>query len=160
MKRSIKGTDTFGTNQRLLDFILRYRSGGIASTNSGSFDSSITDKATGDMKKPGLRKNIEKRMMDAITKAFLSSDDIANVSSHRWQKKYTVQFDTFRILTSVMIRCSGDGLTSVGNYLINWVVHVAVNSLAKAIMTAYDWRAYTMEQFFEALPHIIESHKE
>ena len=116
VKRSIKGTDTFGTNQRLLDFILRYRSGGTASTDFGSFDSSITDKATGDMKKPGLRRIIEQRMMDSIAKAFPSSSDLSNTAGQRWQKKYSVQFDSFRLLTFVMIRCSGDGLTSVGNF--------------------------------------------
>ena len=162
VKRSMKGTVSFGTNHRLKDFIVWHRSGRIASTDFGSFDASITDKATGDPSKPGLRRMIEKRFMEAVARRFSDSADIQNTASHRWQKKYKVVFDTFTLLTSVMIRCSGDGLASVGNYVINWIVHVSINSIAKSIVAAgCDWSGYTcymLSSPFEALPHYLESH--
>ena len=79
------------------------------------------------------------------------SEDLKNASKYRRRKKYSVLFDTFTLLTSVMIRCSGGGLTSVGNFIINWV---ATHALAEAIM-AFDWSDSTLGEFTEALPETL-----
>ena len=101
VKQSIKGTDTVGTNDRIHRLITRYRSGGIASTDFGSFNASVTDKATSNHKKLGLRKIVEKRVMDAIWRAFPESHDLGNAAQNRWLEKYTVIFDSFRLIDAL-----------------------------------------------------------
>ena len=96
--------------------------------------------------------------METVARRFNDSADMQNTASHRWQKKYKVVYDTFTLLASVMIRCSGDGPTSVGNYVLNWIVHVSINSIAKSSVAVCDWSGYTVEQFFGALPHYLDSH--
>ena len=54
-----------------------------------------------------------------------------------------------------MLRCSRGGLTLVGNFIINWVVHHATHALAEAIM-AFDWFDSTLGEVTEALPAFSE----
>ena len=81
--------------------------------------------------------------------------DFKNVNKKRWKKTYKVMFDTFTFFSSIMIRFSGNGLTSVGNYFINWTVDTAIDSVAEAIMTRYDWSDTTISQFMD-LPTFVE----
>ena len=133
--RGIKGTDHHGVNERMRQFYETYQSGGIASTDFGSFDSSVTDKCTGDLSKPGIRRVVEEELMNAITKKFPDAFDYQNVSSKRWRKKNTILFDALTlvvsVIISVIIRFSGDGLTSVGNYWINWNTDKTVDTVAE-----------------------------
>ena len=98
--------------------------------------------------------------MNTLAEAFPVSHDMSNSTKNRWMEKYTVVFDSFKLLASIMIRCSGDGLTSVGNYLINWTIHVTVNCLAEEVITLHDWRTTSTEEFFEALSDVIDQTKE
>ena len=70
-----------------------------------------------------------------IAEKFHEATDFKNVNKKRWKNTYKVIFDTFTLFSSIMIRCSGDGLTSVGNYFNNWTVDTAIDSVAEAIMT-------------------------
>ena len=63
-RRSLKSTDNAGLTQRILEFQKVYRDGGMFCTDFGSFDSSVTDKCTENTDMPGLRKIIEKALMD------------------------------------------------------------------------------------------------
>ena len=154
--RSIKGTDHKGVNERILKFYNDFKAGGFASTDFGSFDSSITDKAVDDPKKPGLRRIIEEAVMNAIEKKFPESSDLKNTSQKRWKKSDKVKFDTLTLYTSILIRYSGDGLTSVGNYLINWTIDQVVDAIAEVCFTAWDWKDTTINEFFQAFPSFIE----
>ena len=153
--RSIKGTDTKGVNHRILRFYNEFKSGGFASTDFGSFDSSITDKCVNDHSKPGLRRIIEEAIMDKLTKMFPESSDLRNSSSKRWKKTDQVKFDTLTLFTSILIRYSGDGLTSVGNFLINWIIDQVVDAIAECLFTKYDWSGYTIDEFFPCFIEII-----
>ncbi|CAE7250896.1 unnamed protein product, partial [Symbiodinium sp. KB8] len=155
--RSIKGTDHKGVNERILKFYNDFKAGGFASTDFGSFDSSITDKAVEDPKKPGLRRIIEEAVMNAIEKKFPESSDLKNTSQKRWKKSDKVKFDTLTLYTSILIRYSGDGLTSVGNYLINWTIDQVVDTIAEVCFTAWDWKDTTINEFFQAFPSFIEN---
>ncbi|CAE7235180.1 unnamed protein product [Symbiodinium sp. KB8] len=155
--RSIKGTDHKGVNERILKFYNDFKAGGFASTDFGSFDSSITDKAVEDPKKPGLRRIIEEAVMNAIEKKFPESSDLKNTSQKRWKKSDKVKFDTLTLYTSILIRYSGDGLTSVGNYLINWTIDQVVDTIAEVCFTAWDWKDTTINEFFQAFPSFVEN---
>ena len=137
--RSLKGTDHHGLNQRMLAFFREYRDGGFASTDFGSFDSSVTDKCTGDTSKPGIRRIVEEALMNSVASKFPK-----------------VLFDSLTLLTSVLIRYSGDGLTSVGNYVINWTVDKVVDAIAEAIFTIWDWSGESLAEIMEALPTMLE----
>ena len=119
LTRSIKCADTCGLNDRLHAFICKYRTGGYACTDFGSFDSSVTDKCTEDSSREGIRLIIEKAIMEWLKKKFRHSDDFKNTADHRWKDKCTVIFDAFRLVLEITINNSGDGLTSVGNLAIN-----------------------------------------
>ena len=93
--------------------------------------------------------------MDRITAAFPDAQDYGNVSKKRWRKQQQVLFDTFTLLTSIIIRFSGDGLTSVGNYVINWTMDKTIDAIAETIFTMYDWSTCALEQVLEALIHLI-----
>ena len=154
--RSIKGTDNAGVCERIRSFYAEYESGGFASTDFGSFDSSVTDKCTADHKKPGIRRIIEEALMNAVAKRFPDSADYKNSAKTRWKKKDTILFDTVTLITEVMIRYSGDSLTSVGNYIINWFMDRTVDFIAEAIFTLWDWSEYTLEELVECLPSMLE----
>ena len=114
LTRSIKCADICGLNERPRAFICKYRTGGYACTDFGSFDSSVTDKCTEDSSREGIRLIIEKAIMEWLKKKFRHSDDFKNTADHRWKDKCTVIFDAFRLVLEITIRNSGDGLTSVG----------------------------------------------
>ncbi|CAE7761158.1 unnamed protein product [Symbiodinium sp. CCMP2456] len=155
VSRSIKGTDTKGVNSRILRLYNDFKSGGFASTDFGSFDSSITDKCVEDHSKPGLRRIIEEALMNKLTDMFPESSDLKNASSKRWKKSDKVRFDTLTLFTSILIRYSGDGLTSVGNYIINWTIDQVIDAIADCLFTIYDWSEYTADEFFTCCVEII-----
>ena len=157
--RSLKGTDHHGLNQRILAFFREYRDGGFASTDFGSFDSSVTDKCTGDTSKPGIRRIIEEALMNSIASKFPDSLDLKNAAGKRWKQKDKVLFDSLTLLTSVLIRYSGDGLASVGNYVINWTVDKVVDAIAEAIFTIWDWSGESLAEIMEALPTMLDEKK-
>ncbi|CAE6912471.1 unnamed protein product [Symbiodinium sp. CCMP2592] len=154
--RPIKGTDHRGVSNRMLQFYQEFRDGGFSSTDFGSFDSSVTDKCTKDLRKPGLRRIVEEALMKAVAEKFPDSADLGNASRLRWKKQDRVLFDSLTLLVSVMIRYSGDGLTSVGNYFINWSIDRTVDALAEGLFTIWDWSSYTLAEIVEALPSFLE----
>ena len=153
-KRSLKGTDNIGLAQRIQQFVKVYKDGGISCTDFGSFNSSITDKCTEDTSMPGLRKIIEKALMDTFAKLGPYSPDLKNSKKLRWQSKAKVSFDALDLLTWVLIRASGDTLTSVGNCVINWVIDKVVDAIARSI-AMMDWRTYAFEDMSIVLPEIL-----
>ena len=154
--RSIKGTDNSGVSERIRQFFNDYKAGGFASTDFGSFVSSVTDKCTGDTDKPGLRRIIEEAIMKAIIKKFPDAYDFKNVDKARWKKRDRVLFDTITLLTEVLIRYSGDGLTSVGNFAINWTVDRAIDFALESIFSMWDMRQYSLEEILDYLTHLID----
>ena len=154
--RSIKGTDNSGVSERIRQFFNDYKAGGFASTDFGSFDSSVTDKCTGDTDKPGLRRIIEEAIVKAIIKKFPDAYDFKNVDKARWKKRDRVLFDTITLLTEVLIRHSGDGLTSVGNFAINWTVDRAIDFALESIFSMWDMRQYSLEEVLDYLTHLID----
>ena len=156
VQRSIKGTDNTGVCERVRLFYYEYKSGGFASTDFGSFDSSITDKCTVDRSKPGLRRIIEEAIMKAVTNKFPEAFDVKNVSKTRWKKKDKILFDTLTLFTEVLIRYSGDGLTSVGNYAINWFVDRSIYFVLERIFTMWDMRVYTLKEIIQFLTNMID----
>ena len=85
--RSIKGTDNTGVCERIRAFHAEYSSGGFASTDFGSFDSSVTDKCTADPKKPGIRRIVEEALMNSVAQKFPDSADYKNSAKTRWKRK-------------------------------------------------------------------------
>ena len=153
--RSIKGTDHHGVSNRMLSFYKEFRDGGFSSTDFGSFDSSVTDKCTEDLKKPGIRRIVEESLMNSVAAKFPDSADYGNAAKTRWKKADRVLFDSLTLVTSVMIRYSGDGLTSVGNYFINWCIDRVIDAIAEALFTIWDWSTYTLKEIVEALPTFL-----
>ena len=141
----MKGTDNEGLAQRISKFREEYKDGGIACTDFGSFDSSVTDKCTQELDKPGLRAIVEKHLIDAFASLAPHSPDMLNAKNLRWRKKAVVRFDTLDLLTQVLIRFSGDGLTSVGSYAINWVLDKVIDAIAEFIADK-DWRTSTFTE--------------
>ena len=86
VKRSIKGTDNTGVASRIHGHYKKFKKGGVANNDYGNFDSSITDKCTGNTDIPGLRKIIEKGIMDEIAKRFPEATDLKNTPKFRWKK--------------------------------------------------------------------------
>ena len=72
------------------------------------------------------------------------------------EKKDVVLFDTITLLTEIMIRYSGDSLTSVGNYVISWFMDRTIDYIAEAIFMIWDWRGETLEEVAESLPTMLE----
>ena len=55
-------------------------------------------------------------------------------------------------------RCSlpsGDGLTSVGNYIMNWTMDKTIDAIAEAPFTMYDWTKMTLKEVVESLTFIV-----
>ena len=154
--RSIKGTDNSGVCERIRVFYNEYKSGGFASTDFGSFDSSITDKCTVDRSKPGLRRIIEEALMNGVAQKFPESADYRNAAKTRWKKKDKILFDTLTLMTEVLIRQSGDGITSVGNYANNWFVDRCLDYIAEIIFAEWDWRQYSLKEVVESLTHLLD----
>ena len=80
-----------------------------------------------------------------LVKKFTPSDDLQHAWKNTWKKEYVVTFDTFTLITDVMIRCSGDGLTSVGNYAINWIPDQVLPCLMDAYLIATKKLEYVID---------------
>ena len=68
--------------------MIRYKSDGVASTDFGSFDASVTDTCTGDVSRDGIRTIVEEGFMSWLKRKFKDSADFANAADHRWKDKY------------------------------------------------------------------------
>ena len=152
LTRSIKCADTCGLNDRLHAFICKYRTGGYACTDFGSFDSSVTDKCTEDSSREGIRLIIEKAIMEWLKKKFRHSDDFKNTADHRWKDKCTVIFDAFRLVLEITINNSGDGLTSVGNLAINAFTTSTTHAIHDAIRK---FPGSQCEHYYEEYIHVL-----
>ena len=92
--------------------------------------------------------------MDSFAKLAPNSPDLQNSKKLRWQKSAKSRFDTLELLTYVLIRASGDTLTSVGNYIINWTMYKVIDAIARSVANM-DWRQHTFEDMCLALPDML-----
>lgn len=136
LERSIKKTSMEGVEQRV-DFAInekdgKYAGGLLASNDYGAFDSSITDRGHKPGNK-GLRGTVERILFDAVFKLigkYTTHSEKSSVDKKQWE----VQFEHFRLLLDEVGRFSGDGLTSIGNYFLTWLVNQLCHIIAACLM--------------------------
>ena len=134
LERSIKKGSSDQVEDRIAQRVAACGSGGVASNDYGSYDSSVTDKgADYPDNAAGIRGTLERKLFKMLF-ARLSGSPHQHKAESPWWKDTTkrvvkVFFDAFELRVGQLGRCSGDGLTSV----LNWVCTLLANEIEHII---------------------------